>query len=170
MIMMIAPKKKMRVSTTVVLMIISLHGAAAIRAVLQDNSASFESDTADRSDQFGASPDATGGGNKEQPATKEISAVKEELRSLSPFEFVRSCVPINVLVLAQSNEGRNTPDAVEGEMMSPFGAFISGIPAALDAIKTEVKDMTLFVSFVDADFITDEPVKVVRQRSWTFMC
>ena len=119
---------------------------AASRAVLQDVPVPVDE------------PDTAKNGESNPPGTDDI---KEEFRDLSPFDYVQSCVPVNVLVLAQTDAERDLLGEEGDGARAPFGAWLSGVPGFHDALKTEVVDNTLFVSFVGANFMTNGIMKVV---------
>uniref|UniRef100_A0A061SCF2 Uncharacterized protein n=1 Tax=Tetraselmis sp. GSL018 TaxID=582737 RepID=A0A061SCF2_9CHLO len=74
----------------------------------------------------------------------------EDIRELPQFTRIRTCAPINILVLTSSVE-----DAL------PYRAEIeAGKQEVIDALELVVDDQTLLVNFVDAEFTTFSAVKV----------
>jgi len=108
------------------------------------------------------------------PAASGTEDIVEEFRNLPPFERVTSCVPVSVLVLAQSpssevitngeaavEEDAAAPATAEEGTPSPYRVWVSANSGAVAALKAEVEDSTLSLYFRDADFATSEPIKVV---------
>lgn len=89
-----------------------------------------------------------------------------ETRSLPMFDYVVSCVPIRVLVLAQSAADK---EVVGYDASAPeFGIWISAPADVSKALRAEVTNSTLFLDFVDGDFATDQPIKLVIKREGAY--
>lgn len=77
--------------------------------------------------------------DKRGDAASGDSAPKEDVRALPPFEYVTSCVPLNILVLGSDEAGPRAGESANAESADesgPYSVWIEAEPGVIEGLKT----------------------------------